>query len=69
MEEFLTCTDISDKSFEYAKEFNQEKVFANLIQRKLPGEIDKEMWGHIKKFNKMKKRKEKIKNFVWRARR
>lgn len=67
MKEFITQANISDRSFEYAGEFDQEKVFVKLMQRELPGEIDREMWAHIKKFHEMKKKKSAVKKILKRT--
>ena len=69
MEEFFADANVSDKSFEYAGRFDQEKVFAELMRRELPGEIDREMWVHAKRFQKMKKKKMTMKKILSRIKR
>ena len=61
MNEYISNDFISQYCFDYAQKFNMNCVFRDFLNRDLPEKIDKEMLKHIKKFYRLKKAKEVIK--------
>lgn len=64
MEEYQEETNISERCFSYAYEFDTNVVFNALMNRELPEQIDSEMSIHIDRFSKMKSRKAFVKQII-----
>lgn len=61
IQEYVKDDTISEKSYQYALNFDEEVVFYKLYNRKQPGEVTKAMWRHIHFFALLKKAKECVK--------
>ena len=64
LSEYIGKEDQSEKSYEYAKNFEINNVFNKLINRKEPERIDQKMWRHIKFFYNLKKLKNNLKRII-----
>ena len=65
--EYVVDDAVSEKSYRYAQEFDEDVVFCRLYNRKQPGKMTKAMWRQIKFFALLKNTKTHIKKIIQRV--